>query len=609
MKRALFLLACLAVALLPLGTHTVSYRVIAQDNAVPSGTPISEPVRVGDWSFQLLGVERLDNYYAERLGRVFTPDGVFVIPSLAITYEGTSSNQGDRLVASSVWFQITSQDGTAYQLDVEAGSAFAVEESYRDDTPYPRLPSNSVAEPGITYFQRYIFDVPADATGLAFASQPSAPAPFAIPLPDPALTSGPKFWDLEVHKTELWESLDPPMTANRYEAEGIYIVVYVQLTKLTSDPAAFNLSWFALQLSGNQQYEVALEESFAMGSPSVTDEPGSWEFAIVFDVPPGVEEAVLTNTDSAPLEIEIPLTLTIPPTPTPSPTATATVTPLPTATPSPVATQTPTPTPKPGSIRVVPSSDGNGEIALAAGVAVEVILDTSGSMLQPLGDSNRIEIAKAALTTLLTSGLPPETPLALRVFGTEPDSCETRLLVPLTPLDPDDVAAQVAALEATNLVKTPLGASLAQVAADLADAGGPRIVVLITDGEETCGGDPEAAIRELVDSGIDVHINIVGFALDDEALKGTFREWAQIGQGRYIDAANAEELQHAVTEAVQPPFRVVDQSGELVAEGVVGGEAVTVPAGSYRVEVLTDPMQSIEPVDVKPGAETVVSLD
>jgi hypothetical protein len=240
---------------------------------------------------------------------------------------------------------------------------------------------------------------------------------------------------------------------------------------------------------------------------------------------------------------------------------------------------------------------------------VEVILGTSGSMLQPLGDTTRIEVAKAVLTDQVTAALPPETPLALRVFGTEPDSCETRLLVPLGPLDPEAVAAQVAALQAINLVNTPLGASLERVAEDLADARGPRIVVLITDGEETCGGDPEAAIRGLVDHGFDIHVNIVGFALEDEALKATFRDWARIGNGRYIDAGNAEELRRAVAEAVQPPFRVLDLAGKVVAEGVVGGEAVPVPAGTYRVEVLTDPIRVIEPVVVAPGTEERVTLD
>jgi hypothetical protein len=125
----------------------------------------------------------------------------------------------------------------------------------------------------------------------------------------------------------------------------------------------------------------------------------------------------------------------------------------------------------------------------------------------------------------------------------------------------------------------------------------------VTDGEETCGGDPAAAIRELVDQGIDVHVNIVGFALDDDALRSQFQEWAAIGRGRYIDAGNAGELRSAIAEAVQPPFRVIDQSGAVVVQGVVGGEPVSVPAGTYRVEVLTEPIFVFEEVVVSPGGE------
>jgi Mg-chelatase subunit ChlD len=39
-------------------------------------------------------------------------------------------------------------------------------------------------------------------------------------------------------------------------------------------------------------------------------------------------------------------------------------------------------------------------------------------------------------------------------------------------------------------VKTPLAAALERVAADLSEVDGPKIVVLVTDGEETCGGNP-----------------------------------------------------------------------------------------------------------------------
>ena len=37
----------------------------------------SAPVEVGDWTFQVIDVERLDSYYAEHYAQVFEPEGVF----------------------------------------------------------------------------------------------------------------------------------------------------------------------------------------------------------------------------------------------------------------------------------------------------------------------------------------------------------------------------------------------------------------------------------------------------------------------------------------------------------------------------------------------------
>jgi secreted protein with Ig-like and vWFA domain len=230
-------------------------------------------------------------------------------------------------------------------------------------------------------------------------------------------------------------------------------------------------------------------------------------------------------------------------------------------------------------------------------------------MLQPLEGSTRADVAKSTLIDLVTNTIPAGTPLALRIFGQTPDSCETSLAVPLQPLDPAAMSATIQNVPIVNLVRTPLGESLRQVGQDLQDVDGPKIIVLVTDGEETCGGDAEAAIRDLVSQGIDVHVNIVGFALDDEALKDTFDRWAQIGNGVYIDAANAEELSAAVETAVQAPFRVLDADGNVVATGVVGGGSVQVPAGTYTIEVLTDPERRVEGIEVQAGERTRVDLE
>jgi hypothetical protein len=262
-----------------------------------------------------------------------------------------------------------------------------------------------------------------------------------------------------------------------------------------------------------------------------------------------------------------------------------------------------------GTLRVVPPEAAPGQPAPVASAQgqVAIILDTSGSMLQPLGDSTRADVARGALTDLVTTTIPPGTTVSLRTFGDTPDSCETRLVVPPGPLDPAAMSATIASVPVVNLVRTPIGAALEATLADLAAGEGPRIVVLVTDGEETCDGDPAAAIQALVDSGIDVRVNIVGFAIDDAALAAQFESWARLGNGQYIDAGNAAELDAAVAAAVQPTFEVRDPGGTVVARGQVGGEPVSLPPGQYRVVVQTAPVVSIA-VTVESGQETTLPL-
>jgi hypothetical protein len=273
---------------------------------------------------------------------------------------------------------------------------------------------------------------------------------------------------------------------------------------------------------------------------------------------------------------------------------------LPTATPAADGSLTVRlPEPTPGEPPVLPAAE-SGNVA--------IILDTSGSMLQELEGTSRAEIAKAALVDLVTTTIPAGTTVSLRTFGDTPDSCETILAVPPAPLDPEQMADTIANLPIVNLVRTPIGASLEAVIDDLGTAPGPKLVVLVTDGEETCDGDPAAAIAALVASGIAVRVNIVGFAIDDPALQAQFAEWAQLGNGQYIDAGNAEELNAAVAQAVAPTYDVVDGSGTVVASGQVGGEAVSLPPGTYQVVIRADPELVIDEVIVESGEETEVTI-
>jgi hypothetical protein len=170
------------------------------------------------------------------------------------------------------------------------------------------------------------------------------------------------------------------------------------------------------------------------------------------------------------------------------------------------------------------------------------------------------------------------------------------------------VAAQIADIEVVNEVKTPIGDALDLVAQDLADAPGTKIVVLVTDGEETCGGDPRAAIADLAAQGIEIHVNIVGLALDDPTLKRQFEEWARLGRGQFFDARSQAELSAAVARAVQPPYRVIDADGAVVASGVVGGPPVAVPPGVYAIEIESEPPGRIDQAAVGPGQAVKLAL-
>ena len=261
--------------------------------------------------------------------------------------------------------------------------------------------------------------------------------------------------------------------------------------------------------------------------------------------------------------------------------------------------------PAPATIEVTAGAGGD---PLARG-AVEIILDASGSMLQRMGGTRRIEIARNAIRRTVEETLPDGIPLALRVYGhREAGVCRTDLEVPLGPLDKRAFLENVDAIQAINLAKTPIAASLEAVASDLANAEGRRLVILLTDGEETCEGDPAAAIQGLADSGIDVRVNIVGFAIDDAELKQQFRDWAELGGGEYLDAGESGELEAAMRQALRVPFRVVDAAGETTATGFVGGAPVQVPPGGYTVVIERADGDVSETVDLAPGDASVIEL-
>ena len=127
---------------------------------------------------------------------------------------------------------------------------------------------------------------------------------------------------------------------------------------------------------------------------------------------------------------------------------------------------------------------------------LEIILDCSGSMLSPLGKSTRIGTARQVLRDVLAK-IPEDFNVGLRVYANRyswkdmQHSCtDTQLLLPIQKLDRQRILSTVDNLKPRG--DTPLVYSVLQTPADLKAVGGGSVIV-ITDGQETCHGDPVKA--------------------------------------------------------------------------------------------------------------------
>jgi hypothetical protein len=228
---------------------------------------------------------------------------------------------------------------------------------------------------------------------------------------------------------------------------------------------------------------------------------------------------------------------------------------------------------------------------------LEIILDGSGSMKTAMGQKSRWQTALDVLDQVV-SELPDTFNVGLRIYGhrepsTSKKTCtDTQLVVPVRRLNRAAITA--AATRAAPRGETPLVYSVLQAPGDLKAIGGGT-VILITDGEESCGGDAAKAAEELKASGVDVRLNIVGFALGGKTVQKTLTSFAESTGGRFYTAQSGATLAQALIVATidKLPFKVYDAAGKEVAGGEAGGPGIDLPAGEYKVVVKAGTQQLV----------------
>lgn len=187
--------------------------------------------------------------------------------------------------------------------------------------------------------------------------------------------------------------------------------------------------------------------------------------------------------------------------------------------------------------------------ALAAG-SLLFVFDSSNSMWGQINGVAKIETARAVLGELVTE-LPAETRIGLMAYGhRSKDACDDIELV--VPLGAGTAAEFVSRLNSLKpLGRTPIAGSLDRSASAFDGMDGDvRNIVVISDGVETCDGDPCMSAEKLAGSGIGVRVHVVGFDIPEKD-RAQLECIAERGGGRYFAANSTESFAEAVTEAVQ----------------------------------------------------------
>jgi len=242
------------------------------------------------------------------------------------------------------------------------------------------------------------------------------------------------------------------------------------------------------------------------------------------------------------------------------------------------------------ALEVTAMNDGRPAVSLDDR-AVEIVVDASRSMWGQIDGVSKMQIAKETLEDV-SYWLPADIDLALRAYGStsasESNNCaDSNLLVPFGEMNRDGIRRAIAGLKPTG--QTPIAYALNQAARDFGTLESDRIIVLVSDGIESCGGDPVQAAYALREQGITAHL--IGFGLGNAADEDTasLRAVASAGGGRYVTASSAEELQAALAQVVATSFSVYQGDSEVASGSLGSAGAMLLPEGDYRVQLHSSP--------------------
>lgn len=212
-----------------------------------------------------------------------------------------------------------------------------------------------------------------------------------------------------------------------------------------------------------------------------------------------------------------------------------------------------------------------------------LILDRSGSMgdYTRLGEQ-RMEIARNVLLEYVAE-LPQEAEIGFRTYGASSSCDSSDLLFPIQAFNRDELVNQIEE-NASPSGTTPIAYALSQMPEDFMSVAGTKNVILVTDGQEACNGDPIAVAASLAQQDPQLSIDVIGFDIDDAVAQQNLRGIPLVANGNYVEVSTSQDFLQALSITYRMSFEVY-QDGQLLQEGLVNRSTLGFEDGIYRVNV------------------------
>ena len=190
-----------------------------------------------------------------------------------------------------------------------------------------------------------------------------------------------------------------------------------------------------------------------------------------------------------------------------------------------------------------------------------IVFNASGSMAGVVGGGiatsvTRIDEVRSALAAVLPSATRFRR-VGLITYGAGPYmQCNVHL--DFAPMANAAEAIMHAVNGLTPAGKTPLTSAVAQAADVLDYRAKPGLIVVITDGEETCGGLPCALAKQLHDEPMQLAVHIISYRTKEYSWTGEsvldMMCLAEQNNGLFISADSKQELIEALEKTLDCPI-------------------------------------------------------